>query len=65
VPNSTALQQRIQSYLTSGGLFNPESMNHTEVRQLILDFRDYLRTETEKHEAHIHKDCVRCLELDK
>ena len=42
-PNSsTELRSRIQSYLGNGGLFNPEFMEHDKVRDLILDFREYL-----------------------
>ena len=32
----------IQSYLVSGGLFNPEAMNHDKVRELIMLCRDAL-----------------------
>ncbi len=31
--------KRIQDYLSKGGLFNPELMEHDKVRQLILDCR--------------------------
>jgi hypothetical protein len=36
------LLQRIQNYLESGGLFNPECMEHEKVRELIMDVRCYL-----------------------
>lgn len=36
------LRRQIQSYLGNGGLWNPEAMEHDKVRQLIMDFRDYL-----------------------
>jgi hypothetical protein len=36
------LLERIKSYLSSGGLFNPEMMEHDKVRDLIVDVRDYL-----------------------
>jgi len=29
-------------YLSNGGLFNPESMNHEEVRNLLIEIREYL-----------------------
>ena len=36
------LLSRIQNYLENGGLFNPEYMNPEQVRDLILDVREYL-----------------------
>jgi hypothetical protein len=33
---------RIQSYLSNGGLFNPELMEHEKVRDLILECKDEL-----------------------
>ena len=38
-PSSTKLQDRIKDYLSMGGLFNPELVNHDAVRDLILDAR--------------------------
>jgi hypothetical protein len=32
--------QRITEYLTAGGLFNPEYMDHNAVRDLLMDCRD-------------------------
>lgn len=40
------LLQRIQNYLESGGLFNPELMEHEKVRELIMDVREYLNATT-------------------
>ena len=40
------LQGRITEYLSSGGLFNPEFMEHEKVRDLLLDIRDYLNERT-------------------
>lgn len=37
------LLDRIQNYLESGGLFNPELMEHDKVRNLVMDLRDYLQ----------------------
>lgn len=34
------LQERVQSYLGNGGLFNPEFMEHDKVRDLVVDLRD-------------------------
>lgn len=31
---------RIQQYLALGGFFNPESMEHDKVQQLVMDARD-------------------------
>lgn len=43
-PNPVLL--RIQEYLQLGGLFNPESMDHYKVRQLIMDcWDDIMRLE--------------------
>jgi hypothetical protein len=36
------LSQRITEYLASGGLFNPELMEHDKVRDLLIDCRDFL-----------------------
>lgn len=36
--------QRIEQYLISGGLFNPELMNHDAVRQLLVECRDKLKS---------------------
>jgi hypothetical protein len=40
--NNQELSGRITEYLTNGGLFNPEYMNHGRVRDLLLDIREYL-----------------------
>lgn len=39
------LEKRITDYLSSGGLFNPELMEHNKVRELIIDCRDALAAE--------------------
>jgi len=36
------LIHRITEYLSNGGLFNPEYMNHDKVRDLLMDLREYL-----------------------
>jgi hypothetical protein len=36
----TDILDRIQNYLGSGGLFNPELMEHDKVRDLIRDCRE-------------------------
>jgi hypothetical protein len=36
------LGERITNYLSNGGLFNPESMEHDKVRKLLIDCRQYL-----------------------
>ena len=36
------LIERITEYLASGGLFNPELMNHDAVRDLLIDLREFL-----------------------
>lgn len=37
------LISRITDYLTAGGLFNPEQMEHDKVRQLLIDCREALK----------------------
>ena len=37
------LTRRINEYLSAGGLFNPEYMEHEKVRDLLMDIRDYLQ----------------------
>ena len=34
---------RITDYLTKGGFFNPEAMEHEKVRDLLMDIRDAIR----------------------
>ena len=36
------LSDKITEYLSSGGLFNPEMMEHEKVRDLIIKIRDTL-----------------------
>jgi hypothetical protein len=36
------ITNRINEYLSNGGLFNPEHMNHEEVRNLLIEIREYL-----------------------
>lgn len=40
------LTNRITEYLSRGGLFNPEIMEHDKVRDLLIDIRDYLNERT-------------------
>jgi hypothetical protein len=42
------LEQRITDYLSSGGLFNPELMEHDKVRELLIDCRVVLAAERER-----------------
>jgi hypothetical protein len=42
------LLSRVDNYLGNGGLFNPEHMNHEEVRNLIVDLRKSLSIEPEQ-----------------
>jgi hypothetical protein len=34
----------IDEYLSNGGLFNPEFMDHKSVNRLLIDIRDYLKS---------------------
>ena len=36
------VQDRIKSYLLTGGMFNPEMALHDRVRDLLIDCRDYI-----------------------
>ena len=38
------LPGRITEYLSSGGLWNPELMDHDEVRAMLIDARDVIET---------------------
>jgi len=60
-----ALQERITYYLALGGLWNPESMDHNGVRQLLIDCRDGLaaieRSQTQgAHHGQHSIDCDEC-----
>ena len=35
---------RIREYLSNGGLFNPEAMEHDKVRDLLMDVLEHLTT---------------------
>lgn len=37
------LVDRINSYLLSGGLFSPELAKHDEVRDLLIELREFLK----------------------
>ena len=39
--------QRIQHYLSCGGLFNPELMEHQKVQELLLDCQTEIREKDE------------------
>ena len=39
---SNEILGRIGNYLTAGGLFNPEMMEHDKVRDLIMDCRELI-----------------------
>ena len=53
-PSSPAQVQRlvgrIREYLSNGGLFNPECMDHEKVRDLLMDVLEHLTTE-KPHDA--------------
>jgi len=36
---------RIREYLSNGGLFNPELMDHEKVRDLLMDVLEHLSSE--------------------
>jgi hypothetical protein len=55
------VRERITEYLSNGGLFNPELMDHAKVRDLLIDFRDRIDILTrERDEAR--KDAARVRE---
>ena len=35
-----SLRERINEYLSAGGLFNPEMMEHKKVRDMLMEIRD-------------------------
>ncbi len=41
-PAKPSVSDRITQYLSAGGLFNPECMDHDKVRALLIDARDQL-----------------------
>jgi hypothetical protein len=45
--NHNNLPNLITEYLANGGLFNPELMNHEEVRNLLMEIRDNIVKERE------------------
>lgn len=49
--SAEAVAGRITNYLTNGGLFNPELMEHDKVRDLLVDCRDALTSLHEEVEA--------------
>ena len=42
------MKERINEYLSAGGLFNPEVMEHNKVRDLLIDIRKYLESKNER-----------------
>ena len=42
--NELKTLERIKNYLGSGGLFNPELMEHAKVRDLIMDCREKIQS---------------------
>ena len=53
----------INEYLSNGGFFNPELMDHVKVRDLLMDARDELVHLEKKNESLIR--LFRQLDLDK
>lgn len=53
--------KRINNYLMTGGLFNPELANHTEVRNLLMDSRDYIEFLEKRlnHSNEMHEIAMR------
>ena len=45
------ITEGIRDYLASGGLFNPEMMDHQRVRDLVIECRDEIEQLREAHEA--------------
>lgn len=39
------LIDKITEYLSAGGLFNPEFMEHDKVRDTLIDVREFLQNE--------------------
>ena len=49
----TDLAERCTEYLSSGGLFNPEMMEHDKVRDLIIDCRNEIER-LRKYRSVVH-----------
>jgi hypothetical protein len=60
------LYHRIQDYLSSGGLVNPELMDHDKVRDLLVDCRNNLivSLRAQRYEF-IQEDHIADIELNK
>ena len=52
----TAIAERITQYLSVGGLFNPESMDHSKVRDLLMDCRTALSAVVPEQERGAAKE---------
>jgi hypothetical protein len=50
----TDVLKKVDAYLGNGGLFNPESMNHEQVRDLVIELRGALEYERGKRELAEH-----------
>jgi len=49
------LEERINEYLITGGLFNPEFMDHSKVRDLLLDCREEIDRLSKLHATNASK----------
>ena len=50
-------RERINDYLSSGGLFNPELMEHEKVRELLLDCREeIMELQLARDRYHMDRD---------
>ena len=59
------LSDRITEYLSLGGLFNPELMEHDKVRDLLIDIRNYLKLDTTEWTENYGQGSEPWLEDDK
>lgn len=53
------LLARVQSYLGNGGLFNPEAMDHTKVRDLVMDLAAVVMSPADAPAADVVRDARR------
>lgn len=55
------MKERINDYLASGGLFNPELMEHEKVRDLLMDCRIYIEFLEKRltHSTEMHEHAMK------
>lgn len=52
---------RVTEYLSAGGLFNPELMDHEAVRRILIDARDVIEIIARERRAQETSPILKCL----